>query len=95
MIEVIPAIDLQGGVVVRARKGLRQCYAPIVTPLGRTSAPLDVVAGFLTIHPYHTIYAADLDRIESRGSHEQSRDALSVAFPDVAFWVDAGVRHDG
>jgi phosphoribosylformimino-5-aminoimidazole carboxamide ribotide isomerase len=94
-IEVIPVIDLKDGAVVRARHGLRHSYAPIVTPLARTSAPLDVVAGFLTVHPFRTIYAADLDRIESRGSHDQSLDALSTAFPDVAFWVDAGVSDGG
>jgi phosphoribosylformimino-5-aminoimidazole carboxamide ribotide isomerase len=94
-IEVIPVIDLKGGAVVRARHGSRHSYAPIATPLARTSAPLDVVAGFMTVHPFHTIYAADLDRIESRGSHDQGLDALSTAFPDVAFWVDAGVRDGG
>ncbi len=94
-IEVIPVIDLKGGAVVRARHASRHSYAPIVTPLARTSAPLDVVAGFLTVHPFHTNYAADLDRIESSGSHDQSLDALSTAFPDVAFWVDAGVRDGG
>jgi phosphoribosylformimino-5-aminoimidazole carboxamide ribotide isomerase len=94
-IEVIPVIDLKGGAVVRTRHGSRHSYAPIVTPLARTSAPLDVVAGFLTVHPFHTIYAADLDRIESRGGHDKSFDALSTAFPDVAFWVDAGVRDGG
>jgi phosphoribosylformimino-5-aminoimidazole carboxamide ribotide isomerase len=94
-IEVIPVIDLKGGVVVHARHGSRHSYAPIVTPLARTSAPLDVVAGFLAVHPFRTIYAADLDRIESRGSHDQSLDALSTAFPDVAFWADAGLRGAG
>jgi phosphoribosylformimino-5-aminoimidazole carboxamide ribotide isomerase len=91
-IEVIPVIDLKGGVVVRARHGSRQSYAPIVTQLAKTSAPLDIAAGFLTVHPFRTIYVADLDRIESRGGHDQSIAALSIAFPDVAFWVDAGVR---
>jgi phosphoribosylformimino-5-aminoimidazole carboxamide ribotide isomerase len=91
-IEVIPVIDLRGGVVVHARHGSRHSYAPIVTPLARTSAPLDVVAGFLTVHPFRTIYAADLDRIENRGNHDQCLDALSTAFPDVSFWADAGVR---
>jgi phosphoribosylformimino-5-aminoimidazole carboxamide ribotide isomerase len=94
-IEVIPVIDLKSGAVVRARRGSRHSYAPIVTPLAKTSAPLDVVAGFLTVHPFHTIYAADLDQIESRGSHDQTIDALSTAFPDVAFWVDAGMRDAG
>jgi phosphoribosylformimino-5-aminoimidazole carboxamide ribotide isomerase len=51
-IEVIPVIDLKDGAVVRARPGSRHSYAPIVTPLARTSAPLDIVAGLLTIHPF-------------------------------------------
>jgi phosphoribosylformimino-5-aminoimidazole carboxamide ribotide isomerase len=53
-IEVIPVIDLKGGAVVRARHGTRHSYAPIVTPHARTSAPLDVVAGFLTVHPFRS-----------------------------------------
>ena len=91
-IEVIPVLDLKGGAVVHARHGSRRFYAPVVTPLAQTSAPLDVAAGFMTIYPFRTIYAADLDRIESRGGNDQSLDALTTAFPDVAFWADAGVR---
>ena len=91
--EVIPVIDLKSGVVVRARLGRRDSYAPIITRLAQTSAPLDVVAGLLALHPFHTIYVADLDAIESRGGHEQSLGALSAAFPAVTFWVDAGVSH--
>ncbi len=91
--EVIPVIDLKGGAVVRARLGQRDAYAPITTPLAPTSAPNDVVAGFLSLYPFPTIYIADLGAIESRGGHEESLDALSAAFPDVTFWVDAGVSH--
>jgi phosphoribosylformimino-5-aminoimidazole carboxamide ribotide isomerase len=92
VMEVIPVIDLMNGVVVRARLGRRELYAPIETPLAQSSAPLDVIAGFLRLHPFRTIYVADLDAIESRGGHEQTLGALSAAFPAVAFWVDAGVR---
>jgi phosphoribosylformimino-5-aminoimidazole carboxamide ribotide isomerase len=92
VIEVIPVIDLKGGTVVRARQGLRHSYAPLVTMLARTSAPLDVVAGLLRVHPFHTIYIADLDRIELRGSNEPCLNALTAAFPGVTFWADAGVR---
>jgi len=91
-IEVIPVLDLKGGAVVRARHGLRHSYAPIVTKLARTSAPLDIAAGLLTVHPFRTFYIADLDRIELRGGHEESLDALGAAFPSLEFWVDAGVR---
>ncbi|VFU09614.1 HisA/HisF-related TIM barrel protein [Methylocella tundrae] len=89
--EVIPVIDLKGGVVVRARLGRRDSYAPIDTKLAPTNAPGDVVAGLLSLHPFQTIYIADLDAIESRGDHEEIVSALSEAFPQTAFWVDAGV----
>jgi phosphoribosylformimino-5-aminoimidazole carboxamide ribotide isomerase len=92
LIEVIPVIDLKGGTVVHARQGLRHSYAPLVTPLARTSTPHDVVTGLLAIYPFPVVYIADLDRIELRGSNEQFLDALTAAFSGVTFWVDAGVR---
>ncbi len=91
MIEVIPAIDVQDGVAVRARMGLRQSYVPLKTPLTCSSAPQDVVAGLLTLHPFRKIYIADLDRIERRGSNEQCLEELRRAFPALAYWVDAGI----
>jgi uncharacterized protein related to proFAR isomerase len=35
--EIIPVIDLKGGLVVRARMGQRDRYRPIETPLSPTS----------------------------------------------------------
>ncbi len=90
--EIIPVIDLMGGVVVRARLGMRSTYAPIVTPLARTSKPADVVAGFLALYPFRKIYVADLDAILRRGTHDDMIDGLSVGFPGVTFWVDVGAR---
>ena len=90
-VDVIPVIDLKGGAVVRARLGRRESYAPIETPLCATSAPLDVVAGLLTLSPFRAIYVADLDAIGGRGDHDGIIGAMSAAFPQIAFWVDAGV----
>jgi phosphoribosylformimino-5-aminoimidazole carboxamide ribotide isomerase len=89
--QVIPVIDLKGGAVVRARLGMRFTYAPIVTPLARTSEPVDVVAGFLGFYPFRTIYVADLDAIERAGNHDETITTLSAAFPGVTFWVDVGI----
>ncbi len=89
--DVIPVIDLKGGAVVRARLGRREAYAPIETPLAATSAPADVVAGLLALHPFRAIYAADLDAIERRGDHGAVLRALGEAFPQVEFWVDSGL----
>jgi phosphoribosylformimino-5-aminoimidazole carboxamide ribotide isomerase len=90
--DIIPVIDLARGEVVRARLGLRSTYLPIVTSLSPTSRPADVVAGFLSLYPFRTIYIADLDAIRRGGDHEATIAALSAAFPGVTFWVDAGVR---
>ncbi|MBM3641974.1 MAG: nickel transporter, partial [Alphaproteobacteria bacterium] len=61
--QIIPVIDIRSGVVVRARAGDRDSYAPIMSALAPTSAPVDVVAGFLALHSFERIYIADLDAI--------------------------------
>jgi len=93
--QIVPVIDLRGGEVVRAVEGRRAAYRPIVTPLARTSAPRDVVAGFLRLHPFDAVYVADLDAIEGRGDHRAAVAELAEAFPDLRFWVDGGARDAG
>lgn len=94
---IIPVIDLKGGHVVRAIRGERAAYAPIATPLAAGSAPEAVVAGFLRLFEFDTIYIADLDAIERRGDHAETILALARTFPQVSFWVDSGAaaRSDG
>jgi phosphoribosylformimino-5-aminoimidazole carboxamide ribotide isomerase len=87
---IVPVIDLKGGVVVRAFKGQRAAYAPLVSPLCASSAPRDVVAGFLRLFGCSTVYVADLDAIEGRAGHAAELIALARAFPEVSFWVDDG-----
>jgi phosphoribosylformimino-5-aminoimidazole carboxamide ribotide isomerase len=90
-LEVIAVIDLKAGAVVRAEGGARHLYAPIKTPLSPTSRPADVVAGFLALHKFRMIYVADLDAIEGKGNHSACLAELEAVFPDVTFWVDAGI----
>jgi len=87
--EVIPVIDLMGGSVVHARAGERDRYRPIVTPLAASCEPADVVRGLLALHPFRSLYIADLDAIQGRGDHVAAVRVLKAAFPGVAFWVDA------
>jgi phosphoribosylformimino-5-aminoimidazole carboxamide ribotide isomerase len=89
--EVIPVIDLKGGLVVHARMGRRELYRPIRTPLARTSLPVDVVGGIISIYPFATVYIADLDAIEGSGNNRTSIIDLKKAFPPVRFWVDSGI----
>lgn len=88
--EVVPVIDLKDGVVVRARAGDRASYRPIETPLSPTSNPLDAVAGLLSLHPFRTLYIADLDAIEGRGGAGAILDRIAERFPQLSLWVDDG-----
>src|SRR4051794_7533210 len=91
MMHVIPVIDLVDGAVVRARMGQRETYRPIRTPLSPTSDPADVVRGLLAIHPFCTLYVADLDAIGRRGNHEAALRRLAAQFPNLGLWVDGGI----
>jgi phosphoribosylformimino-5-aminoimidazole carboxamide ribotide isomerase len=88
---IIPVLDLRGGVVVRAQMGERHRYQPIVSPLSPTSNPADVMRGLLSVHPFTTFYFADLDAIERTGCNEPVLHRLRAEFPALAFWVDCGV----
>ena len=63
---IIPVLDLKGGEVVRAEKGRRDLYRPIVTPLCDGSDPVAVAEGLRTLFPFPVFYIADLDAIEGR-----------------------------
>lgn len=89
--DVIPVIDLKGGAVVHARQGRRDEYRPIETPLSRSSAPLDVVAGLMRLHPFRRLYVADLDAIGGDGDHADDLRAIAQRFPALELWVDGGI----
>ena len=89
--EIIPVLDLKGGVVVRARMGQRDLYRPIETPLAATSDPRDVMRGLLSVYPFATAYVADLDAIEGRDDNGAALARLKAEWPDVALWVDNGI----
>ena len=90
--DVIPVIDLKGGVVVRARMGRRDQYLPIETPLlPPTSDPVDVAGGLLDVYPFATLDVADLDAIEGRGDNRAALMRLRARFPQLVLWVDSGI----
>jgi phosphoribosylformimino-5-aminoimidazole carboxamide ribotide isomerase len=92
--ELIPVLDLQGGVVVRARLGRRQDYRPLNTPLSPTSEPVDVMRGLLTLHSFAAAYVADLDAIAGHGDHSAALAALRARCA-VSLWVDNGTADPG
>jgi len=89
--QIIPVLDLKDGTVVRAQMGERDRYRPIETPLARSSDPIDVARGLLSVHPFATLYIADLDAIEGRGDNAVAIGQLRQAFPQISLWVDNGI----
>src|SRR5262245_21304660 len=90
-VEIIPVIDLMGGNVVHARRGERQAYRPLSSPLCRGSIPADVVAGYLRVFPFTTVYIADLDAIMGKGDGGPVITELRRRFSNKTFWVDNGL----
>ncbi|PPD40578.1 MAG: nickel transporter [Methylocystis sp.] len=88
--QVIPVIDIRNGAVVRALAGRRSDYRPLVTPLARSIAPLDVARGLMSLHAFEALYIADLDAIEGRGDNRSAILRISEAFPKTRLWIDAG-----
>jgi len=93
-LQVIPVLDLMGGAVVRARMGARDAYRPIETPLSPTSDPVDVVQGLLSVHPFSTLYVADLDAILRRGDNSAALRRIRAATPRLGLWIDNGAADE-
>lgn len=89
--DIIPVIDLMHGLVVHAREGRREQYQPLVSPLCASPEPSAVVAGLLALHPFRTIYIADLDALMGRARQTQIIHQLRRDFPDLVFWLDQGL----
>lgn len=92
--EIIPVIDLMGGAVVHARAGERDRYRPLVSRLAPSSEPLDVVRGLLALHPFRSLYIADLDAIRKQGAHVATVRQVRDEVPNLSLWIDAGFAAD-
>ena len=89
--ELIPVIDLMDGLVVHARAGDRDRYRPLEhSRVSASPDPAAVIEGLLALHPFRTLYIADLDAIRKQGDHKAQIFGLRQAFPQLRLWVDAG-----
>lgn len=82
-----------GGKVVRARRGERHTYLPVVSQLCDSSTPLAVVQALLELYPFTQLYIADLDAIQGTGTHQKTVAAIRNRFPALDIWLDAGVSN--
>ena len=93
MLQVIPVIDLKQNKVVHAKRGQRVHYQPIKSSLAASSELFDIVEGLLKLYPFRTIYIADIDAITNSGNHFEQIELLSGLYPQVNWWVDAGISN--
>ncbi len=88
--EVVPVIDVRGGVAVAAVRGDRARYRPLETPLAASADPVEVALALRTLFPFQTLYVADLDGIEGRGAATGMQRDISNAWPGREVWIDQG-----
>lgn len=88
--QVIPAIDLKNGVIVRGIGGRRDQYRPIESMLCQDAAPLSVGAALVQRFGFGEAYLADLDAIAGAEPAWAVYEALAGI--GLGLWIDAGVR---
>jgi HisA/HisF family protein len=85
--QIVPVLDLKGGIVVHARRGQRAEYAPLRSPLVDGSEPVAVARALCAVCRTSSLYVADLDALAGEPADVATLAALAaVADP----WVDAG-----
>ena len=90
-LNLIPVIDLLHGQVVRAVRGDRQAYRPIVSALCASSDPV-TVARILCDHcAARQLYVADLDALQGGATQVAVLTELLEALPGIELWLDAGL----
>ena len=90
--KIIPVIDLKDGVVVHARQGNRESYQPLNTDLCKSPDIYQVIAAFLGVYEFDTLYIADLNAITRQGDHNRLITEVLTRFPQITFWVDKGYQ---
>jgi HisA/HisF family protein len=90
--QIVPVLDLKGGIVVHARRGERVDYAPLRSRLVEGCDPVAVARVLCALCRTSSLYVADLDALAGQPVDEATLESLaSVAEP----WVDAGATTPG
>ncbi len=78
------------GQVVRAQRGQRASYRPIVSALCADTAPEAVARTLVTHCAARQLYVADLDALQGRAAQLSALRAILKALPHIELWLDAG-----
>ncbi|CAN5477036.1 HisA/HisF-related TIM barrel protein [soil metagenome] len=87
---LIPVIDLMHGQVVRAVRGDRKAYRPMVSKLCAGSEPLAMARALCEHCATKQLYVADLDALLGGAAHVDVLRLLLREMPALELWLDAG-----
>lgn len=93
--KLIPVIDLMQGQVVRAVRGNRQAYQPIVSRLCASSDPVTVAKALCEHCATRQLYVADLDALLGKPTQMAILRSLLESMPGLELWLDAGFASAG
>lgn len=88
--DIIPVIDLKGGVVVRGIAGQRSRYCPISSLLADEPSPQLIATGLIKRFGFPQVYVADLDAIA--GGIPDWALFEQIASCGIDLWIDFGCR---
>jgi phosphoribosylformimino-5-aminoimidazole carboxamide ribotide isomerase len=92
--QIIPVLDVLGGLVVRGYKGERNQYRPITSAIIESPDPFHVARVVLQITGSKDIYVADLDALQNKGDNlDILKDLQSRT--TATLWIDAGTGKAG
>jgi phosphoribosylformimino-5-aminoimidazole carboxamide ribotide isomerase len=94
-VKLVPVIDIAGGAVVRAVRGERERYRPIVSRLCDGHDPADIAIALAGYCAADTLYVADLDAIRGGALQRAALARIAAAVPGCTLWLDAGFRRIG
>ena len=76
---------------MRAQRGERDRYLPILSQLCDSSEPLEITRALIELYPFKTLYIADLNAIQGMGNNAAVVMKLQHHFPHIDFWLDTGI----
>tara|TARA_B100001057_G_scaffold256508_1_gene256719 strand:- start:17 stop:694 length:678 start_codon:yes stop_codon:yes gene_type:complete len=91
---IIPAIDIKNGKVVKAIKGDRAQYSPINSNTGFSPDPYIFIKQMIEIYRPSIFYIADINSLCSDDDNIDLIQSLADKYKNSMFWVDTGNKID-